>query len=103
MALVKKSNRKINSTVNLGFEEKLWVAADKLRSHMDPSEYKYVVLGLIFLKYISDRFSTYRAKLEREMADPGSALYIAEEKARYETLELRDTLLPKLIRRELRV
>lgn len=38
---------------NLGFEEKLWQAADKLRSNMDAAEYKHVVLGLIFLKYVS--------------------------------------------------
>jgi len=42
---------------NLGFEQKLWVAADKLRNNMDAAEYKHVVLGLIFLKYISDAFS----------------------------------------------
>lgn len=42
------------STANLGFEQKLWAAADKLRGHMDPGEYKHVALGLIFLKYISD-------------------------------------------------
>lgn len=40
----------------LGFEEKLWKAADKLRNNMDAAEYKHVVLGLIFLKYISDAF-----------------------------------------------
>jgi type I restriction enzyme M protein len=40
----------------LGFEEKLWTAADKMRGHMDPSEYKHIALGLIFLKYISDMF-----------------------------------------------
>lgn len=50
------------STANLGFETKLWAAADKLRGHMDPSEYKHVVLGLIFLKYISDSFEeTYQS------------------------------------------
>ena len=41
---------------NLGFEDKLWIAADKLRNNMDAAEYKHVVLGLIFLKYISDAF-----------------------------------------------
>jgi len=50
------------SSANLGFETKLWAAADKLRGHMDPSEYKHVVLGLIFLKYISDSFEeTYQS------------------------------------------
>jgi len=41
---------------NLGFEKQLWSAADALRSNMDAAEYKHVVLGLIFLKYISDAF-----------------------------------------------
>ncbi|MDQ2888532.1 MAG: type I restriction-modification system subunit M, partial [Chloroflexota bacterium] len=49
---------------NLGFEEKLWLAADKMRSHMDAAEYKHVVLGLIFLKYISDAYLEKRAELE---------------------------------------
>ncbi len=50
------------STANLGFEKKLWAAADKLRGNMDSSEYKHVVLGLIFLKYISDSFEdTYQS------------------------------------------
>jgi type I restriction enzyme M protein len=51
------------STANIGFEQKLWLAADKLRSNMDAAEYKHVVLGLIFLKYISDTFEEHRAKL----------------------------------------
>ena len=43
-------------TTAVGFEEQLWQAADKLRSNMDAAEYKHVVLGLIFLKYVSDSF-----------------------------------------------
>jgi type I restriction enzyme M protein len=57
----------------LGFENQLWRAADALRSNMDAAEYKHVVLGLIFLKYISDAFEEYHAKLEAERdsgADP---------------------------------
>jgi len=51
----------IKTSANLGFEKKLWAAADKLRGNMDSSEYKHVVLGLIFLKYISDSFEdTYQ-------------------------------------------
>ena len=46
------------NTGNIGFEETLWKAADKLRGSVDASEYKHVVLGLIFLKYISDKFET---------------------------------------------
>lgn len=52
-----------NTTANLGFEAKLWLAADKLRNNMDAAEYKHVVLGLIFLKYISDAFEEMHAKL----------------------------------------
>ena len=52
-------------------EQKLWAAADKLRSNMDPSEYKHVVLGLIFLKYISDSFEEKHKKLEQDKnSDP---------------------------------
>ena len=62
-----------NSGANLGFETELWRAADALRSNMDAAEYKHVVLGLIFLKYISDAFEEQRIKLEAdrsEGADP---------------------------------
>jgi len=52
-----------SSTATIGFEAKLWLAADKLRNNMDAAEYKHVVLGLIFLKYISDTFEEHRAKL----------------------------------------
>ena len=56
---------------NLGFEAKLWATADKLRGNMEPSDYKHVALGLIFLKYISDAFEAKRAALlEEELADP---------------------------------
>jgi type I restriction enzyme M protein len=58
---------------NLGFEEKLWQTADKLRNNMDAAEYKHVVLGLIFLKYISDAFEEMHEKLLSEIeegADP---------------------------------
>ncbi len=52
-------------------EKKLWKAADKLRSNIDPAEYKHVVLGLIFLKYISDKFQVLYEKLsDEENADP---------------------------------
>jgi type I restriction enzyme M protein len=62
---------KTSSGANLGFEQKLWAAADKLRGHMDASEYKHVVLGLIFLKYISDAFEERHAELQKEKhADP---------------------------------
>ena len=52
----------------LGFEAKLWAAADALRNNMDAAEYKHVVLGLIFLKYISDAFEAKHAALTAEKA-----------------------------------
>jgi type I restriction-modification system DNA methylase subunit len=62
--MAKKKTTDANKTgANLGFEAKLWLAADKLRNNMDAAEYKHVVLGLIFLKYISDSFEEHRAKL----------------------------------------
>lgn len=57
-----------NNGTNLGFEADLWRAADALRSNMDAAEYKHVVLGLIFLKYISDAFEEQHARLEAERA-----------------------------------
>ena len=48
---------------NLGFEADLFKAADKLRGNMEPSDYKHVALGLIFLKHISDSFEVKRTKL----------------------------------------
>jgi type I restriction enzyme M protein len=59
------------SGTDLGFEAELFKAADKLRGNLEPSEYKHVALGLIFLKYVSDAFEIQRAKLEQEeYADP---------------------------------
>ena len=58
-----------SSTANIGFEAKLWLAADKLRNNMDAAEYKHVVLGLIFLKYISDTFDEHHAKLIQGKGD----------------------------------
>ena len=60
--------RNNGNTANLGFEAKLWAAADALRNNMDAAEYKHVVLGLIFLKYISDAFEAKHAELAVQMA-----------------------------------
>ena len=65
----KSASRKSGqSGANLGFEAQLWQAADALRGSMDAGEYKHVVLGLIFLKYISDAFEELHAKLVAEKA-----------------------------------
>jgi type I restriction enzyme M protein len=68
---VSKSPKKspTRSSATIGFEPTLWLAADKLRNNTDAAEYKHVVLGLIFLKYISDTFEEYRAKLVEGKGD----------------------------------
>jgi type I restriction enzyme M protein len=66
-----KNNKQRDNGLALGFEATLWAAADKLRGNLDAAEYKHVVLGLIFLKYISDAFEEQYAKLLKETgADP---------------------------------
>ncbi|HXE41622.1 MAG TPA: class I SAM-dependent DNA methyltransferase, partial [Candidatus Baltobacteraceae bacterium] len=64
--MAKGNNQKQNNGAQLGFEATLWAAADKLRGNLDAAEYKHVVLGLIFLKYISDAFAEKHAALEKE-------------------------------------
>jgi type I restriction enzyme M protein len=61
-----------------GFETTLWAAADKLRGNMDAAEYKHVALGLIFLKYISDRFEERQAEI---LTDPDTPPDLARELA----------------------
>lgn len=86
------------SSANLGFEKKLWAAADKMRGNMDSSEYKHVVLGLIFLKYISDSFEeTYKkikndpeafeGEWEEKDAYKAKNVFWVPEKARWEYLQ----------------
>ena len=71
MGRPKSSKAKNGDGAGLGFEEKLWAAADKMRGHMDAAEYKHVALGLIFLKYISDAFKErYDALAKEPHADP---------------------------------
>ena len=62
---------KKQDTISIGFEEKIWKAADILRGNLSASQYEGVVLGLIFLKYISDRFEQKFQELQGdEYADP---------------------------------
>lgn len=70
--MARTKTKKNDTTANLGFEAKLWAAADALRNNMDAAEYKHVVLGLIFLKYISDAFEAKHAELEAQK-DQGAA------------------------------
>ncbi len=68
----------------------LWEAADKLRAQMDAAEYKHLVLGLIFLKYVSDAFAERRREIPELVADPASDLYIEDPADRADVLEERD-------------
>jgi hypothetical protein len=80
-----KKEKDSTADSGLNFEAQLWAAADKMRGHMDASEYKHVCLGLIFLKYISDAFEEKREQLLFGFA------------------VLRDALLRKLLSGELHV
>ncbi|ACV35171.1 class I SAM-dependent DNA methyltransferase [Accumulibacter sp.] len=68
----------------------LWATADKLRANMDAAEYKHLVLGLIFVKYISDTFAARRAELARRFADPADDYYLDAADLIAEELEDRD-------------
>ncbi len=73
------------------FKETLWKSADKLRNQMDAAEYKHIVLGLIFLKYISDNFDIQKNKIKEMVSDKKSDLFISEDPKVYEKeLEDRD-------------
>ncbi|MEZ2349551.1 type I restriction-modification system subunit M [Caballeronia sp. RCC_10] len=76
--------------MNLDLKKTLWAAADKLRSSMDAAEYKHLVLGLIFLKYISDAFDERRARLSAAFADENDDLYLPDSADHDEALEERD-------------
>lgn len=74
----------------LGIEQTLWAAADKLRGNLESSEYKHVVLGLIFLKYVSDAFAERHAELAGLVTDEGSEYFMPTDDAREVVLESRD-------------
>jgi type I restriction enzyme M protein len=87
----------VGTTTALGFESKLWATADALRNNMDAAEYKHVVLGLIFLKYISDAFEAKHAELESQRADGadpedpdeyrGASIFWVPKEARWDHLK----------------
>ena len=95
--MAKSNHRNNDTTANLGFEAKLWQAADALRNNMDAAEHKHVVLGLIFLKYISDAFEAKHVELESQKAqgaDPedrdeyrGAGIFWVPKEARWSHLK----------------
>ena len=68
----------------------LWASADKLRANMDAAEYKHLVLGLIFLKYVSDTFAARRAELTARFADERDDYFLPDADADMLTEELED-------------
>ena len=91
------------NTADIGFEREIWKAADKMRGNIDASEYKSVVLGLIFLKYISDKFERNTGSLSPRAKDsrrtrtnirPKTIFYVPTE-ARWERICGRGAHAPK--------
>jgi type I restriction-modification system DNA methylase subunit len=96
-----RSSAAKNDGATVGYEAQLWQMADALRGSMDAAEYKHVVLGLIFLKYISDAFEEQHAKLIADRskgADPeDEALGLSEDElAFYDALETNDSAVKVL-------
>jgi len=90
-ATVEKVVQLSQNATDLNFERELWAAADRLRGNIDVSEYKHIVLGLLFLKYISDSFYQRRKKLEEWTSDPkNKEYYISKEENRNAVVDDKD-------------
>jgi len=85
-----RPTRKKRPVQEKSLEATLWEAADRLRSRVDAAEYKHVVLGLIFLKYVSDVFAKRREALQRLLYDPDSDYFMPTDEAKQAVLEDRD-------------
>ena len=64
--------------MNADIRKTLWATADKLRANMDAAEYKHLVLGLIFVKYISDTFAARRAELTARLTNPDDEYFYGD-------------------------
>ena len=62
-------------------DKRLWNAADRLRSNVNPGDYMHVVLGLVFLKYVSDAFKERRTELQAAFINPEHDYYLGEDAA----------------------
>ncbi len=71
-------------------QKTLWATADKLRANMDAAEYKHLVLGLIFLKYISDTFTARSAELQTRLRDPDDEFFYGDASDEDLAAELQD-------------
>ena len=103
-AVIRKQKETVEKVVKMGqkpgkdleFEKELWKAADRLRGNIDASDYKHIVLGLIFLKYVSDSFYQRKQKLEKWTADPNNKkYYIKEEKSREIIIDNKDQYISR--------
>jgi len=75
---------------NSDFKQTLWKSAEKLRNQMDAAEYKHIVLGLIFLKYISDSFTKQKEKIKEMVTDPKSDFFINEDLSHINEKDIED-------------
>ena len=86
-----QSQQKKKQASEQDFKAVLWASADKLRNQMDAAEYKHLVLGLIFLKYISDTFAAHQEKVLKQVSDPSSDFYLGDDPSDHQNaLEERD-------------
>ena len=72
------------------FKQTLWKTADSLRAQMDAAEYKHLVLGLLFLKYISDTFTGQKEHIKKLVTDPKSDFFINENLSDINEKDLED-------------
>jgi len=89
-----------NNTALIGFEQQIWAAADILRGNMDAAEYKHVVLGLIFLKYISDKFEERYLELKADDDDVEDKDAYAEANVFFVPLSARWDVIAQAARKE---
>jgi len=86
-AVKKALNVKLKGNKDIDIKKELWKAADKLRGNLGPSEYKYIVLGLIFLKYVSDAFYQKKEEIEKKI---GGASFARDQNAKNYYLNQKD-------------
>lgn len=90
MSEKKKTSKKTTASDTRSFEAKLWDACNGQRGSVNASRYKHPVLGLVFLKYVSDNFDFHRHQLLRKLSDPNDEYFLPEVHSREAVLEDRD-------------
>jgi type I restriction enzyme M protein len=90
MAVTKKPSKKTTASDTRSLEAKLWDACNGQRGSVNASRYKHPVLGLVFLKYVSDNFDFHRKNLASRLSDPADEYFLPEEESRLGVLEDRD-------------